>query len=452
MSEPTVTAAPSTFADTAAEGPLLRSDCGERLMARIDALAEISESSGALTRRFATPEHRRVNAQVADWMREAGMTVHEDAIGNVIGRYEGEREGAPAILLGSHLDTVVDAGRYDGMLGVLSGLVVVEHLHASGTRLPLAVEVVGFADEEGVRYQSTFLGSRALANTLDAATLDLVDRDGIAMRDALREFGGDPERLADAVRAPETLAAYLEVHIEQGPVLERAGLGVGAVGAIAGASRLAASVRGEAGHAGTVPMQMRRDALAAAAECVVAIESLCAADSELVGTVGELHAAPGASNVIAGDARFTIDVRSPRDARRREAVAEIERLVADVARRRGVEIAIEPVQAADGVVCDEDVTRHVGDAIRASGLEPLTLTSGAGHDAMVMASITRAGMIFVRCKDGISHNPAESVTTEDAALGAEVLLRATLGIAAADASRDRIGDTHPHPTTDERHP
>ena len=420
MPDPAASAAP----------PLLPPDCGDRLMRRLDALAEISESDGALTRRFATPEHRRANDLVADWMRQAGMAVHEDAIGNVIGRYEGERPDRPAIMLGSHLDTVVDAGRYDGMLGVLSGLAVVEHLYASGRRLPLAVEVIGFADEEGVRYQSTFLGSRALAGALEASMLELVDRDGLALGEALRAFGHDPERLADAIRPPGTLAAYLEVHIEQGPVLEHEGLGVGIVGAIAGATRLAVTVNGEAGHAGTVPMALRRDALAAAAECVLAIESLCANDAELVGTVGELEVVPGASNVIPGRVRFTVDLRSPRDARRHEAIAELERRFGEVAGRRGAEIAIEPVHAADGIVCDAAVTRHLERAIADCGLEPRTLTSGAGHDAMVMAGLTRTGMIFVRCRGGVSHNPAESITAEDAALGAEVLLRATLGIAA----------------------
>lgn len=406
--------------------PTLVADTGSTIMQRIEELALISESPHGLTRRFATPEHRRANQLVAGWMEQAGMQVHEDAIGNIVGRYEGTEAGAGAIMLGSHLDTVVMAGRYDGMLGVLCALACVEHLAANNTRLPQAIEVIGFADEEGVRYQSTFLGSRALTGEFDMSMLERVDKDGISMRDALVTFGQNPEELPAAQRKPGALAAYIEVHIEQGPVLEQQGLAVGVVTGIAGATRLIASVAGEAGHAGTVPMSLRRDALAGAAACVSAIERICTGPADLVGTVGRIVAEPGAVNVIPGRCEFSIDIRAADDARRLQAVTEVTTELARLCAERQLLIDFEEVHNEGSVACDDRLQEHISAAITATGLPVCRLTSGAGHDAMVMAHIAPAGMIFVRCAGGISHNPAESITTEDAAIGAEVLMQAVL--------------------------
>lgn len=414
--------------------PTLSSGVGELMMQRIEQLAAISESEHGLTRRFATPEHRRANDLVADWMTQAGMSVHEDAIGNIIGRYEGASAGAAAIMLGSHLDTVVMAGKYDGMLGVLCGLACVEHLVANDQRLPQAIEIIGFADEEGVRYQSTFLGSRAVTGEFDFEQLDRADKDGISMRDALIAFGKNPDELAGAVRQPEEIAAYLEVHIEQGPVLEQEDLGVGVVTAIAGATRMVVTITGEAGHAGTVPMTLRRDALAAAAECIIGIERLCTGAVDLVGTVGAIQAEPGAGNVIPGHVEFSIDIRSAEDTRRTSAVDAVIAHLQSVCEQRKLEISIDTVHNESSEECDKALIGHISEAIGTCQPRVLRLSSGAGHDVMVMAHLTASGLIFVRCAGGISHNPAESITLEDAALGAEVLLQSVLNVSGADGS------------------
>ncbi len=414
--------------------PMLPPGAGELLMRRIEQLATISESEKGLTRRFATPEHRQANDLVADWMIQAGMSVREDAIGNIIGRYEGAEVGAPAIMLGSHLDTVVMAGKYDGMLGVLCGLACVEYLVANKQRLPHAIEVIGFADEEGVRYQSTFLGSRAVTGEFDYAQLDRADKDGITMRNALIAFGKNPDELAGAVRQAEDIAAYLEVHIEQGPVLEKEDLGVGVVTAIAGATRMVATITGDAGHAGTVPMTLRRDALVGAAQCIAGIERLCTGAADLVGTVGAIQAEPGAGNVIPGHVEFTIDIRSAEDTRRTSAVEAVVAHMQDVCKQRKLQLQIDTVHSESSEECDDELIGHICQAIGTCQSRALKLTSGAGHDVMVMAHLTPSGLIFVRCAGGISHNPAESITLEDAALGAEVLLQTVMKVSGVDSS------------------
>lgn len=396
---------------------------GAGLMARLDELALISERPDALVRRFVTPEHARANALAGEWMRAAGMEVRTDAIGNVIGRYEGATEGLPALLLGSHLDTVVDAGRYDGMLGVVSAIACVADLKARSIRLPFAVEIVGFADEEGTRYGATLLGSRALAGTFDRTVLERTDADGISMADALARFGLDPARIQDAARRPEEFLAYVELHIEQGPVLEAEGLAVGCVTAISGASRLAVTVTGMAGHAGTVPMANRRDALAAAAECVLLVEQRGMAEPDLVGTVGRIEVAPGAVNVVPGEARFTVDLRSPANERRATALADLLAGFDAIAQRRGVTIATAKTHDAASTPCAPWLADQIRDAIESEGHALRSLPSGAGHDGMAIAAIADVAMIFVRCRGGISHNPAEAITPEDAEAGARVLAR-----------------------------
>jgi allantoate deiminase len=400
-----------------------RFDIGSQICRHADALAAISEDPECLTRVFLSPEHRRACELVTSWMRDAGMAVHVDAIGNVVGRYEGVTPGLPALLLGSHLDTVRDAGRYDGMLGVVTAIACVEALNRARRRLDFAIEVIGFSDEEGVRFGTTMLGSKAVAGTFDMAVLDAVDGHGIAMRAALRGFGLDPGAIATAARRREDILAYVEFHIEQGPVLEARGLPVGCVTSISGATRYEVEIAGQAGHAGTVPMATRRDALAAAAACILAIEERCSREAGLVGTVGRMEITPGAINVIPGRARFTIDIRAPDDAQRRRAADDVLFGLNEIAASRGVKVAIRKIYDMNAAPCAPWLMAQIDQAIAAHGIAPFRMASGAGHDGMAMIDLADIGMIFLRCAGGISHNPAEAITVADAEIGAQVFLR-----------------------------
>ncbi|MET4801485.1 allantoate deiminase [Bradyrhizobium sp. LB11.1] len=397
---------------------------GEEIVRRISELTAISEEDGKLTRIYLTKELRTASDLILGWMREAGMSAHLDAIGNVCGRYEGEQPGAPCLMLGSHYDTVRDAGKWDGPLGVITAIACVANLNRRGKRLPCAIEVVGFADEEGVRFASTLLGSRAVAGTFDESVLNTRDRDGVSMRDALIKFGLDPDHIGAAARTRRELLAYLELHIEQGPVLEARSLPVGVVTAIAGATRLAARLTGMAGHAGTVPMALRRDALAGAAECIGAIEQFCRTDENgLVGTVGYIQAGPGATNVIPGEVSFTIDMRAPTDMHRKRAVADVVRQIEAIAKRRQLVLQLDVTHENRTAPCAPWLKDQIAQAIAAEGFSAFELPSGAGHDGMAMIDIADVGMIFVRCRGGISHHPDEHVELADADAGARVLLR-----------------------------
>jgi allantoate deiminase len=397
---------------------------GQEIARRIDALGAISETPDHLTRIFLTPEHRAAADLLLSWMGEAGMRAHLDAIGNVCGRYEGDRPGLPCLMLGSHYDTVRDAGKWDGPLGLITAISCVGAMHQRGQRLPFAIEVIGFADEEGVRFASTLLGSRAVAGTFDESVLGAKDRQGISMREALSQFGLDPGRIGAAARSRSELHGYVELHIEQGPVLECESLSVGVVTAISGATRLAASLTGMAGHAGTVPMLLRRDALAGAAECIVAIEEFCRTDEGgLVGTVGYINAMPGATNVIPGQVSFTIDIRSASDAHRKLAVADIVRQIENIAERRKLVLQVDVTHDNRTVPCAPWLKRQVADAIAGEGYRVFELPSGAGHDGMAMIDVADVAMMFVRCRGGISHHPDEHTDMSDADAGARVLLR-----------------------------
>lgn len=395
----------------------------QRLMARIDELAAISEEPGRLTRRFATPALGEAMALTARWMEQAGLAVRRDSLGNLIGRYEAAGPQAKTLLLGSHLDTVRDAGKFDGPLGVLAALAAVEELAGRGERLPFAIEIIAFADEEGLRFHSAYLGSSALAGAFRPEWLELLDEDGVAMADAIRQAGGDPAAIAGERRNPDWLLGWCEVHIEQGPVLERADLPIGVVEAIAGQSRISATFAGQAGHAGTVPMEGRRDALCAAAAFVLAAESLARKTAGLVATVGQLQVTPGASNVVPGGVALTLDVRHAEDEHRRAAVEFLRDAAQSICSAREIDLEWRASQESPATRCSEELTDLLALAVAEEGHPVEMLVSGAGHDAVALAALTPVAMLFVRCKGGVSHHPAESASAGDAAAAVAVLGR-----------------------------
>jgi len=405
------------------QGPKSKVDEGaERIMARLAELARLSDEPEQITRTYGSPAMRCANDLVGAWMREAGMTVREDAIGNLIGCYEAARLGAKTFLLGSHLDTVRNAGAFDGPLGVILAIECVAKLNGSKTRLPFALEVIGFCDEEGVRFQTTYLGSRALAGTLTEADLQRVDENGVSLADAMRQFGGAPEKISAAQCHPNKLLGYAEVHIEQGPVLEQAHHAVGVVTAIAGQSRAKICFTGQAGHAGTTPMKVRRDALCAAAFFISVVEGHGKYDDTgLVVTVGQIHVAPGASNVIPGEAELTLDVRHQSDSRRQEAVQFLQGSAENIGRQRGIFVKWQLVQETASVPCDSELTALLKCAAQKHQSEVIELPSGAGHDAAVLGKITPAVMLFVQCRDGLSHHPDESARAEDVTVALDVM-------------------------------
>jgi allantoate deiminase len=403
---------------------------GRRVMAMIEELAQHTDEPGRLTRLYLSDAHRRAADATLRLMQEAGLDAHIDALGSVIGRVEGANPEAPALLIGSHLDSVVDAGRYDGNLGVVLGIVLAEVLKQQGVALACPIEIVAFGDEENVRFPTNLSTSQALAGRFNPAWLDGRDQDEISFRDALIRFGGDPGGAAALARDPARYRGYLEVHIEQGPLLEAKSLPVGIVSAINGITRARASVIGEAGHAGTVPMNMRRDALAAVAEMIGIVERAGSTRTDTVATVGVVQVQPGAINVIPARVDFTLDARSPDDAVRLAMVQDIVTECQAAAQRRNVGFTIEPFMESPATPMDKGLIGRLEEAVRSLGIEPLHLASGAGHDAVAMANLCPSAMLFVRCKDGISHNPAESIMTEDADVAARVLIDAVKRIAA----------------------
>lgn len=392
------------------------------VMDRCAQLACISAVPDNISRFYLTDEHRRCNALVAEWMVQAGMHSWQDAAGNICGRYEGLTPGARALVLGSHLDTVPNAGAYDGIAGVLLAIAAVAQLNAQKIRLPVAIEVVGFGDEEGVRFGRTLLGSRAFAGSWDNSWFDLQDKAGVSLRQAFVDFGLNPDDIGRAARTSEELVAYFEVHIEQGPVLEQENLALGIVTSIAGARRFQVAIKGMAGHAGTVPMALRRDALVGAAEAVLLIEKV-ARGRALVATVGQLACYPGAVNVIPGEVMLSLDVRAADDSQRDAALDEIRQLLGELCDERQLDIHWTQIHAAPAAICSPYLQQLQAQVLEAMELPAFHLMSGAGHDAMALAELTRVAMYFVRCKGGISHHPQESVTTADVALALEALVR-----------------------------
>jgi allantoate deiminase len=394
---------------------------GQAIAARLDELAAASDEPGRLTRLYLSPAHRMAADLVARWMREAGMNVRIDATGNVVGRYRGRGTGPLTLMLGSHIDTVRNAGRFDGALGVVTAIEVVRAAAKSGKRFPFAIEVIAFGDEEGVRFPSTLSGAKALAGRFDLKALDEIGEDGVSRRQALLAFGCDPLRLSEEAMSPQHALGYVEVHIEQGPVLEQEGLPVGIVTAIDGVTRGTVDVEGVAGHAGTVPMPMRHDALAAAAEMLLAVEKRAHARSNLVATVGKMEVPGSAANTIPGKARFTLDIRGPSDQERIGAVNDIRDMVAAIAQRRHVTARLSIGHEVPAALCDERLSEQMAAAVEALGVAPRRLPSGAGHDAMAFDRIIPFAMLFVRCRGGVSHNPDEFASPADIDVAARVL-------------------------------
>lgn len=401
---------------------------GARVMDWCETLGAISDVETNLTCAYMTPAHQRTAACIAGWMSAAGMTVHIDAVGNVVGRYAAAQPGAKTLATGSHYDTVRDGGKYDGRLGILLPIAVVADLHARGQRLPYDLEVIAFAEEEGVRFRSTFLGSSAIAGSFDMGLLRAVDSEGVTLGDALAQAGHDHSDIAGIARDPALLLGFVEVHIEQGPVLLERGLPLGVVSAIAGSSRYIVELRGVASHAGTTPMGMRRDAATAAAEIVLLVEARCRQGAALVGTVGQLEVPGGSVNVIPGACRLSLDIRAADDAVRLAAVGDILAGISAICAARGIGERLVKLLEIDAVPCAPRLMAQLGAAVERAGLPRFDLPSGAGHDAMRMAQLTDVAMLFVRCGNGgISHNPLETMTADDADIAGRVLSDFLLG-------------------------
>jgi N-carbamoyl-L-amino-acid hydrolase len=402
---------------------------GAAILDRARELAQWTELPEGLMCTYFSEAHKAAAAQLRDWMTAAGMETEIDPVGNVIGRYAGENPGAKTLIIGSHYDTVANAGQFDGRLGILTAIAVVEHLHRMRRKLPFHVEVMAFSEEEGVRFSAPYLGSGAIAGHFDESALARRDANDISLASVLRKEGVGLETIQKLARRPETLRGYLEVHIEQGPVLLQKDLPVGIVTSITGSARYRVSVQGAAGHAGTVPMPLRRDAAAAAAEIVLAVERRCRASANLVGTVGQLTVPNGVINVIPGNCELSLDIRSVDDGTRSAATHDIMAAIEEIAGRRRVTASIKELARHRATPCAPAMQSAFAEAIMKAGIAPFYLPSGAGHDAEQFAGVTDIGMLFVRCGNGgISHSPLETVTAADADVGARVLLDVLLNL------------------------
>jgi beta-ureidopropionase / N-carbamoyl-L-amino-acid hydrolase len=402
---------------------------GAKILDMARELAQFSETADGLTCTYLSPAHKASAARLRDWMRSAGLAVEIDAVGNVVGRYAGAANASRTLMVGSHYDTVTNAGQFDGRLGILIALVVAEHLHCTGWRLPFHLEVIGFSEEEGVRFSAPYLGSSAIAGRFNETVLDRYDANGVDLATLLCGEGVDVTAIRKLARRPETLRGYLEVHIEQGPVLLQNDLPVGIVTSIAASARFRVTIRGVVGHAGTVPMSLRHDAAAAAAEIVLAIERRCAEGPNLVGTVGQLVVPHGIINVIPGYCELSLDIRAGDDASHAAAIADILAAICQIAERRGVTAEVAKIAHHAAVSCAPQIQSALARAVSRNGIEPFYLASGAGHDGEMFAGVTDIGMLFVRCGNGgISHSPRETVTAADVDIAARILLDAILNL------------------------
>ncbi len=413
----------------ASHAKLAAAALGSRIVEFCDELAQISEEPGRLTCTYLTPAHRQVASQLQSWMQAVGLDASIDAVGNVVGRYRSADPAAKTLIVGSHYDTVRDAGRYDGRLGIVTALVVAEELTRRKYPLPFHLDVIAFAEEEGVRFGTAYLGSRVIAGKFEPQILERRDASGATVADVIRAAGGNPNDIPALARTADDLLGYLEVHIEQGPVLLDADIPLGVVTAIAGGARYAVAVTGVAGHAGTVPMALRHDAATAAAEIVLFVETLCRETPGLVGTVGQIYVPNGAINVVPGRCDFSLDIRSEDEGKLTRAIADVHARIDEIGRSRGVTIALNELQRTAVVPCSLALQAVFAAAVERASVPVRHLPSGAGHDGVMFDGVAPVGMLFVRCGNGgISHNPLETVTEGDAGLAANVLLDVLMNV------------------------
>jgi allantoate deiminase len=391
----------------------------KKILSRIEDLAAITEEPGVVTKTYGTGAFMAATQNVQQWMQQAGLQTWTDNIGNVRGRLYSAAD-AKTLVMASHIDSVVNAGKFDGPLGVLTCIDVVENLVSNKVSLPFNIELIAFCDEEGVRFHTTYLGSRVVAGSFDESLMERKDKDGISLHQVIQTLGGDAALLQQDALSKENLLGYLEIHIEQGPVLYQSGAPVAVVAAIAGQKRIELTFTGVAGHAGTVPMHMRKDALCCAAECIVAVEDYAKQHAGVLATVGKLVIPNAASNVIPGTVMCTLDIRSADETVLHEASAALQRIMEALCRKRGILFQWQVVQESRPVSCDAGLIALLKQSIQASGYPVIELVSGAGHDAVPLSAITPVAMLFVRCFEGISHHPLENVEEKDLAAALEV--------------------------------
>ncbi|KAA1153935.1 allantoate amidohydrolase [Pseudoalteromonas sp. FUC4] len=411
--------------------PLLNKELADeyatRALSRCKTLSALSQMQGGIHRVYLSKEHKECNAVTASWMVEAGMQSWQDEVGNLWGRLKSSNPHAKRLIIGSHLDTVPNAGAFDGILGVLLGIEIAALANKLKLDLPFHLDVVGFCDEEGTRFATTLIGSKALANEFNPQWLNIEDTNGITMRQAMLDFGLNPNDYAKAALNKSELLAYWETHIEQGPVLESVNQALGVVTAIAGAKRAMLTLTGQSGHAGTTPMNLRQDSLAGCAELVTEIEKLASnAKNGEVATVGQIHSRPGATNVIAGKTTISLDARAQSDTDLANLLSAIQSSAQSIASKRNLTLDWQWTHAADAVACDTTIQHLFTNACKLNNQASPSLASGAGHDAMAIAPICPVGMLFIRSPGGISHHPAEAVIDSDVTKALSVMYSALL--------------------------
>lgn len=407
---------------TAVHTPFAQGELGQILIERLDEAARCSAPGAGVTRLFCSQEHRDVLPTISRWMEQAGLAPQLDAAGNLVGRCPRAQAGEKTFIMGSHQDSVIEGGKYDGMLGVALPILALEALKREGVTLPFGIEVVAFGDEEGVRFPTTLVGSKALAGNVTPDQLDAQDAQGVTLAEALTAFGCNPEQIPAVARDPVNTLGFLEVHIEQGPILEQRHHAVGIVTALTGIERHKVTLRGKAGHAGTTPMPMRYDALVGAAEMVLAVDSVLQRTDKLVGVVGKLDVHPNAVNVIPAEVTFTVELRSPERVTRQRGREAIYAAMEEVATRRGLMLEMETTYSADATACADWMMTSLEKACAQVGQPAEPLFSGAGHDGLAMQALTDIGMLFVRCKEGLSHHPDEAITAEDGEAATRVVM------------------------------
>lgn len=411
-------------------------ELGALTQSLLDDLALATDEPGRVTRTYLSPAHARSIDLVGGWMRDRGLETRLDAVATLRGRRPAADGGTRTVLIGSHIDTVVDAGKLDGCLGVIAALVALEEIDRRGATLPFAVEILAFGDEEGVRFPSPLSSSSAATGTYRREWLAVRDRDGVSLDEALRAFGCDPDRIEEAAIDPAEVIGFLEVHIEQGPRLEHWGLPLGVVTSIAGQTRMGLTLGGMAGHAGTVPMALRHDAFTGLAEIALAVERIGReGTNDLVATIGRVAVLPGAGNTVPGRVEASLDVRAGADAPRLVALDRIRHSAERIAETRGLKVAFERHVDVPTCPMDETLQDVFARAVLSLGLDNRRLPSGAGHDAMAMARAFPSAMLFVRSKEGISHNPREWTDPLDLGLAVEALIRALLDLAETERAR-----------------